>query len=333
MAPQSCALAALLLAACLLAAQGAAADTGCGCPLCGASFDVPAKQTLAAAAAHTISAPQAGSSPTQHDHSGGGGSPVAMQHLTSAARADLSRCSAAGGRAESAAGAASPPAGPPPAVDASAAADTAADAATDTAADAADANSDLAALLEKPPTPEFCEALTAAVNVQVTLRACCWLLLAEMLSASTIVMSSRRICWHALQQGQLMVCSGKAPSAPHVSAPARRQDRCRAAQQSAQWITRRHHDVAGLWTCVWNHIACLAMQDRAAHFERVFGADGAGLRCEALVNSAKAAMARAVSLAATPGPEHEHLRRGRGRWHRSRLYHAMRQARGFSTGV
>jgi len=214
MAPQSCALAALLLAACLLAAQAAAADTGCGCPLCGASFDVPAKQTLAAAAAHTISAPQAGSSPTQHDHSGGGGSPVAMQHLTSAARADLSRCSAAGGRAESAAGAASPPAGPPPAVDASAAADTAADAATDTAADAADANSDLAALLEKPPTPEFCEALTAAVNVQVTLRACCWLLLAEMLSASTIVMSSRRICWHALQQGQVMVCSGKAPSAP-----------------------------------------------------------------------------------------------------------------------
>lgn len=75
------------------------------------------------------------------------------------------------------------------------------------------------------------------------------------------------------------------------------------------------------------------MQDRAAHFERVFGADGAGLRCEALVNSAKAAMARAVSLAATPGVEHEHLRRGRGRWHRSRLYHAMRQVRGFSTGV
>ncbi len=70
MAPQSCALAALLLAACLLAAQAAAADTGCGCPLCGASFDVPAKQTLAAAAAHTISAPQAGSSPTQHENSG-----------------------------------------------------------------------------------------------------------------------------------------------------------------------------------------------------------------------------------------------------------------------
>lgn len=180
MAPQICALAALLLAACLLAAQGAAVDTGCGCPLCGASFDVPAKQTLAAAAAQTISAPQAGGSPKQHDHPGGGGSPDAMQH--SAAGADQSCCSAAGGRAESASGAAPPPARPPPAVDASAAADTAADAAADTAADAADADSDLAALLEKPPTPELCEALTAAVNVQVTLRACCWLLVAEVLS-------------------------------------------------------------------------------------------------------------------------------------------------------
>ena len=36
-------------------------------------------------------------------------------------------------------------------------------------------------------------------------------------------------------------------------------------------------------------------------------------------------MARAVALASAPGPEQERLRRGRGRWHRSRLYHAMRQ--------
>ena len=61
------------------------------------------------------------------------------------------------------------------------------------------------------------------------------------------------------------------------------------------------------------------------HFERAFGPDGGGLRCEALAAGAKAAMGRAVALAAHPGPEAEHLRRGRGRWHRARLYHAMRQ--------
>lgn len=80
------------------------------------------------------------------------------------------------------------------------------------------------------------------------------------------------------------------------------------------------------WGCSQGAFS-LMTQDRAAHFEREFGADGGGLHCEALVAAAKAAMARAVALAAVPGPEHDHLRRGRGRWHRSRLYHAMRQVR------
>lgn len=74
------------------------------------------------------------------------------------------------------------------------------------------------------------------------------------------------------------------------------------------------------------------MQDRLDIFRRSFG-DEAGLRCEPLVKAARDAAQQAVSVAAGTTAEGERLRRGRGRWHRARLYHLMRQVLVWTMGL
>lgn len=158
MPPQRCALVVLfLLVALQLAVFGAAADGSCGCPLCGASYEVPPQQAsgAAAAAAQPALDPLSGSSPHQHDDGSGSGPADVNED-------DLHRC---GGAAEPAGSAVPPPAGPPPGP---LPADAAAVEPTDSEA--------LALLLDKPPTSEFCEALTAAVNAQVGICSDCLVL-------------------------------------------------------------------------------------------------------------------------------------------------------------
>eukprot|EP00208_Stichococcus_sp_RCC1054_P006497 CAMPEP_0206148704 /NCGR_PEP_ID=MMETSP1473-20131121/37389_1 /ASSEMBLY_ACC=CAM_ASM_001109 /TAXON_ID=1461547 /ORGANISM="Stichococcus sp, Strain RCC1054" /LENGTH=1295 /DNA_ID=CAMNT_0053546125 /DNA_START=128 /DNA_END=4016 /DNA_ORIENTATION=- len=70
--------------------------------------------------------------------------------------------------------------------------------------------------------------------------------------------------------------------------------------------------------------SCCSVADRLDIFRRSFG-DEAGLRCEPLVKAARDAAQQAVSAAAGATAEGDRLRRGRGRWHRARLYHLMRQ--------
>lgn len=167
-------------------------------------------------------------------------------------------------------------------------------------------------ILDKPPSPEMCEALTAAVNAQVgKLRTC------VLVRTDTKLITAPIVLGRLAQSDVLNPCAQCTVAA--FSERMRKGSLSLQLQLTAARLTNTRFSPHAL-----------AKQDRAAHFERAFGADGAGLQCEALVASAKAAMAREVSLAAVPGPEHEHLRRGRGRWHRSRLYHAMRQVCGRS---
>lgn len=67
-------------------------------------------------------------------------------------------------------------------------------------------------------------------------------------------------------------------------------------------------------------------------FRQVFG-DEAGLRCERLVGAARAAAAGVGSVAVPSPAVGEHLRRGRWRWQRARLYHLMRQVLSLSPHV
>ena len=80
----------------------------------------------------------------------------------------------------------------------------------------------------------------------------------------------------------------------------------------------------------------LPAQDRLEHFERLFK-DEAGLHCEQLVGAVRTAAARAVGFAAQGWPgARAPAPRGRGRWHRARLYHLMRQvpsSSGLSTNM
>jgi hypothetical protein len=159
-------------------------------------------------------------------------------------------------------------------------------------------------LLDNPPSAEMCQALTAAVNAQV--QGCKHA--SDVLSLPTVAPSS----WSRMLQLRPQVAHKQGSAAPAVRLmllPHLHWCRCRTCRAFRKVLKRLQR----------------GQQDRAAHYERAFGADGGGLRCEALAAAAKAAMARAVALAAAPGPEQERLRRGRGRWHRSRLYHAMRQ--------
>ena len=137
MAPFSCvaaALAALLLPLLLAASAGAAGD--CGCPLCGAAYDNSVKHMPAA------------------DAPGGSclhGSSASAEQLAGSVDRIASWRTVSHDIIPPPAG---PPPGPPPA-----------DAVADTGAQESPTG-----LLDKLPSPELCEALTAVVNAQVSLN-------------------------------------------------------------------------------------------------------------------------------------------------------------------